>query len=190
MPRSCRPWEWLARGLAIVLERERADAARQEALRGPEELVPEPMLRPDNIVNQMLDKMAVIRRRGEAVLALVDSPRPDLVRVVEELCEECRRRQTETIELFLDSLLTGDTPLSQLSNQERNVVALLAEGFAASPRGYTNGQLADRLGLAEDTVKTHLRSVFRKLGVSGRTGVVALAKPYLHRPIAPDPHRS
>lgn len=176
--------EWLARGLVIVLERERADAARREALRGPEEFVQEPMLRPDNVVNQMLDKMAVIRRRGEALLALVDAPRPDLVRAVEELCDECRRRQTETIELFLDSVLTGNTPLAQLSDQERRVVALLTEGFAASPRGYTNSQLADRLGLAEDTVKTHLRSVFRKLGVSGRTGVVALARPYLHRPTA------
>ncbi len=176
--------EWLAHGVSIVLERERADAARQEALRGPEEFVPEPMLRPDNIVNQMLDKMAIIRRRGEAILALLDAPPPDLVRAVEELCDECRRRQTETIELFLDSVLTGNTPLAQLSDQERNVVALLTEGFAASPRGYTNSQLADRLGLAEDTVKTHLRAVFRKLGVSGRTGVVALAKPYLHRPTA------
>lgn len=174
--------EWLARGLAIVLERERADSARREALRGPEEFVPEPMLRPDNMVNQMLEKMAVIRRRGEAILGLLDAPRPDLVRAVEELCGECRRRQTETIELFLDSVLKGSTPLAELSDQERNVVVLLTEGFTASPRGYTNGQLADKLGRSEETIRTHLRSIYRKLGVPGRTGVAALAKPYLHRP--------
>lgn len=177
-----RALAWLARSLSVVLAREREDAARRAALKAPEEAVAEPMLRPDNIVNQMLEKMAAIRRRGEAIRGLLTDSSPALAQAVEELCEECRRRQTETIEIFLESALAQGNPLARLSDQERNVVTLLAEGFADSPAGRTNADLADILGVSEDTVKTHLRSVYRKLGVSGRTGVAALVRPYLPGP--------
>lgn len=179
---SVRAMEWLARSLSIVLEREREDEARGATLRPQGEAIAEPMLRPDNVVNQMLEKMASIRRKGEAVRGLLAAPGPELAQAVEALCEECQRRQTETIEIFLQSVLTKSTPLARLSVQERNVVMLLAEGFGVSPQGYTNRQLADSLSVAEDTVKTHLRSVYRKLGVPGRTGVVALVRPYLSDP--------
>ena len=36
-------------------------------------------------------------------------------------------------------------------------------------QGYTNREIADRLYLSENTVKTHLRRLFAKLGVSNRT---------------------
>jgi DNA-binding NarL/FixJ family response regulator len=54
-----------------------------------------------------------------------------------------------------------------LSNRERQVLALAVMGL-------TNHQIAGRLFLAESTVKTHLTSVFRKLGVSSRNDAAAL----------------
>jgi DNA-binding NarL/FixJ family response regulator len=54
-----------------------------------------------------------------------------------------------------------------LSHREKQALALVAAGF-------TNRQIADRLFLAESTVKTHLSSVFGKLGVCSRSEASAL----------------
>jgi DNA-binding CsgD family transcriptional regulator len=53
----------------------------------------------------------------------------------------------------------GERPLTQ---REREVVALVADGL-------TNKVIARRLGISEGTVKAHLGSAFRRIGVSGRT---------------------
>lgn len=49
-----------------------------------------------------------------------------------------------------------------LTEREREVLALLA-------RGATNREIADELYLSVDTIKTHVRKVFTKLGVTNRT---------------------
>lgn len=49
-----------------------------------------------------------------------------------------------------------------LSEKEMAVLAELANG-------YTNKQIAARLWLSEQTVKFHLRNIYRKLGISSRT---------------------
>lgn len=41
--------------------------------------------------------------------------------------------------------------------------------------GLTNDQVAHRLFISEDTVKTHLRRMFRRFGVSNRTALVTAA---------------
>jgi DNA-binding NarL/FixJ family response regulator len=54
-----------------------------------------------------------------------------------------------------------------LSHREKQTLALVAAGM-------TNRQIADRLFLAESTVKTHLSSIFGKLGVGSRSEASAL----------------
>jgi DNA-binding NarL/FixJ family response regulator len=54
-----------------------------------------------------------------------------------------------------------------LSHREKETLALLANGL-------TNRQIAARLYLAESTVKTHLSSIFGKLGVTSRSEAAAL----------------
>src|SRR3954464_3540362 len=44
--------------------------------------------------------------------------------------------------------------------------------FAHLLRGFTNRQIARSLGISEQTVKNHLRSVFAKLGVADRLQAV------------------
>ncbi len=54
-----------------------------------------------------------------------------------------------------------------LSHREQEVLRELAQGKS-------NREIAEALWLAEDTIKSHLRRVYRKLGVGSRAEAVAL----------------
>ena len=54
-----------------------------------------------------------------------------------------------------------------LSHREREILGLAVAGF-------TNAQIAGRLFIAESTVKTHLSSAFRRLGVRSRREAAVL----------------
>jgi NarL family two-component system response regulator YdfI len=56
-------------------------------------------------------------------------------------------------------------PETPLSPREVQVLSMLAEGFA-------NKRIAERLGISEHTVKTHIASLFEKLHASTRTEAV------------------
>jgi len=53
-----------------------------------------------------------------------------------------------------------------LTNREHEILALLADGLG-------NKQIAARLGISTNTVKTHLELLFEKLDVSSRAEAVA-----------------
>ncbi|MEU0791667.1 response regulator transcription factor [Amycolatopsis sp. NPDC005961] len=61
-----------------------------------------------------------------------------------------------------EDVAAPDPRYEQLSPQERRVLDLVAEGL-------TNRQIAERLFLAEKTVKNYVSSVLHKLGVERRT---------------------
>lgn len=50
-----------------------------------------------------------------------------------------------------------------------------SEILACAVSGLSNRGIAAKLVIGDETVKTHLRSIYRKLGVSDRTGAVATA---------------
>lgn len=56
-------------------------------------------------------------------------------------------------------------PVDTLTRREKNVIACLVQGFP-------NREISQRLSIAEQTVKNHLRSVFDKVGVSDRLELV------------------
>jgi DNA-binding NarL/FixJ family response regulator len=70
-----------------------------------------------------------------------------------------RVRQTEHRE---------DDPLAALTEQERKVLELIAEGL-------TNRQIGERLFLAEKTIKKYVSSLLAKLGLQRRAQAVAYA---------------
>jgi DNA-binding CsgD family transcriptional regulator len=83
----------------------------------------------------------------------------DLVVIAREGGNSARVANATGEEASVDALLT---------NRERQVLGLLADGLG-------NKQIAARLGISTNTVKTHLELLFDKLGVSSRTEAVATA---------------
>ena len=74
--------------------------------------------------------------------------------------------------MLMDTLRHGAEPgsaaLQSLSQREREVLTLMAEGLS-------NQTIADRLGIGEKTVKTHVSNVLGKLNVSDRTQAAVYA---------------
>jgi DNA-binding NarL/FixJ family response regulator len=78
---------------------------------------------------------------------------------------------------FLDPLATARLPdpprraarggTAQLSPREREILVMLAEGFSGA-------EIASRLFLSTETVRTHVRNAVQKLGCRTRTQAVAL----------------
>jgi two-component system, NarL family, response regulator LiaR len=64
---------------------------------------------------------------------------------------------------------------NELSNREKEVLALLALGS-------TNRQIANELYLSVDTVKSHMRRLYSKLGVTNRTQAALRADQFQLRP--------
>ncbi|MCQ4118063.1 response regulator [Rhodococcus tibetensis] len=68
-----------------------------------------------------------------------------------------------------------EDPLAQLSEQERAVFELIGEGL-------TNREIAERLFLAEKTIKNYVSRLLAKLGMQRRTQAAVLATELRRRP--------
>jgi DNA-binding NarL/FixJ family response regulator len=73
-----------------------------------------------------------------------------------------------------------DPRYAALSEQERKILALIAEGL-------TNRQIAERMYLAEKTVKNYVSGLLRKLGMERRTEAAVYAAQRLQRDGAEQP---
>jgi DNA-binding NarL/FixJ family response regulator len=100
---------------------------------------------------QLVDAVRVVAR-GEALLA------PTVTRRLLD-------RFSHTLP---DSSRTAPAALAELTERELEVLTLLASGLS-------NAELAERLFVSETTVKTHVSSILRKLGLRDRVQAVVLA---------------
>jgi len=66
----------------------------------------------------------------------------------------------------VDAARPGST-VEKLSNKENQIVELVAEGFK-------NREIASRLFLSEQTIKSHLGRIFRKMQVKNRSQLVSM----------------
>lgn len=75
---------------------------------------------------------------------------------------------------LLEPAAAPDEDAEALSPREREVLELVAQGLA-------NKQIARRLGITERTVKAHVGSLFRRIGVADRTSAALWARDHLGR---------
>jgi NarL family two-component system response regulator LiaR len=79
-----------------------------------------------------------------------------------------QRVAARLMELLRKDSEPGSEMLDLLSQREREVLTLIAEGL-------NNMQIAERLGIGEKTVKTHVSNVLGKLDVGDRTQAAVFA---------------
>lgn len=126
------------------------------------------------IVLTVHDEQAYV---GEAVMAGADGY---LLKTAsyEELADAVRRviqgeavlhpAVARTVLTALSDLAGGDGGHGELSVRELEIIRLLAQGLS-------NREIAVRLSLGVETVKTHISSILAKLGAVDRTQAVAVA---------------
>lgn len=103
-------------------------------------------------------------RRAEAVVGEYLDAEVELVQAGDE-----DTAATRTAEALLASSGAGEapTPAASLSPREREVLALLAGGAS-------NHQIAAQLVISDETAKTHVKRILRKLGVANRVEAAAM----------------
>lgn len=101
---------------------------------------------------------------GDEILAAIDAVHAGLAVVPAGIAAALTGRAPRIAQRLTSASSADVTPLSP---REREILALLAEGLG-------NKIVAARLGISEHTVKTHVASIFQKLGADTRAEAVAI----------------
>lgn len=96
--------------------------------------------------------------REAAVAAIGGVGRP-----LKELSDEC----SDSLHVYETGLSPAEVKRASLSGRELDVLRGMAEGLS-------NGQIGHRIEVSEDTVKTHVRRLFRRLGARDRANAVLI----------------
>lgn len=112
-------------------------------------------------------------RAGASGFLLKDVRPADLIDAIRLIADGNALLGPTVTRRLLDRFATVDvqsdpTIISSLTDRERETLQLLASGLS-------NAELAQRLFLSETTVKTHVSSILRKLGVRDRVQAVIAA---------------
>jgi LuxR family maltose regulon positive regulatory protein len=146
-------WFYILKALALFQQKE--NAAALDSLKQALELT-----RPEN-------HMATFLREGAAMekllrLALAKNIAPEFVRQLLAAFEQRRRQKPVPVQ-------AADVLIEPLSERELEVLGHLNSYFSTP-------EIADLLVLSPNTVRTHIKSIYGKLGVHGRSGAVKRAR--------------
>jgi DNA-binding NarL/FixJ family response regulator len=108
----------------------------------------------DNHVFEALDA-------GASGYLLKDAPPRDVVRAVRAAAAGQSPLDPRAARLVV-ARQVADDPRRHLTEREREILDLIADGLATKV-------IARRLGIAEPTVRKHLTSIYRQIGVTDRT---------------------
>ena len=115
------------------------------------------------ILTSFSDRERILRAldAGAAGYLLKDAESDELARSIRAAARGDAPLDPKAARELLTARAPG-SPLRSLSPREREVLVMVAKGLP-------NKVIARRLSISEKTVKTHLTSVFRQIGVTDRT---------------------
>lgn len=122
------------------------------------------------VILSMHDEPAYVRRAvelGAAGYLLKSANREELVAALAEVAAGGSYVQSAVAGTLMDTLSGRGRAGAVLSDREREILKLVANGFE-------NKQIASELGISEATVKTHLKATFARLDVTSRAEAVAV----------------
>jgi two-component system, NarL family, response regulator DegU len=109
-------------------------------------------------------------RAGAVGFLLKDAPADSLIQTIRRVHAGEVFIQPEIASRLLRELITPqDLPIEPLSEREREVLVLVAQG-------HSNREIAERLVLAEGTVKNHVSNILGKLQAENRTQAADIAR--------------
>ena len=125
-----------------------------------------------------LREVAELMEHCNAAQALIDMPAQDaLQQLLSHALEQ--PRLTQTLKSRLQELQSGDADVAtsqdtsrkliSLTNKERQILNLVAQGKS-------NKEMAKLLGIAPETIKSHMKRIFGKLKVDSRAQAAVAAK--------------
>jgi DNA-binding NarL/FixJ family response regulator len=102
---------------------------------------------------------------------------PDLLAAVEAVMADSASRFTRTILEKIKSLCKGQaaggeaspSDLDALSERERDVLGFICEGRS-------DAQMGEAMGVSQNTVRNHIASLYRKIGVNRRSAALIWAR--------------
>jgi len=121
-------------------------------------------------------RLRIVRLGVKGMVQKTESP-DRLIAAIKSVCAGEVWLDPRTVSHALDDLLYASDvkQTSRASNsgvwltgRERDIIALIGEGLK-------NKQIAERLCISEPTVRHYLTSIFEKLGVKGRQGLIVYA---------------
>jgi DNA-binding NarL/FixJ family response regulator len=118
----------------------------------------------------MHDQPGYVRRAielGASGYLLKSAGRDEILAAITAVSEGETYIQGRLMEPLLADVTGSPRQTGRLSPREQQVLQLIADGSE-------NKQIARELGLSEATVKTYIRGVFERLGVSSRAEAVAV----------------
>ncbi|HSI98269.1 MAG TPA: response regulator transcription factor [Gaiellaceae bacterium] len=115
------------------------------------------------VLTSFSDRERILRAidAGAAGYLLKDAEPQELAKAIEAAARGDAPLDPKAARALL-SARRDASPADALSDREREVLAMVAEGLQ-------NKVIAQRLSISEKTVKAHLTSVFRQIGVTDRT---------------------
>jgi DNA-binding NarL/FixJ family response regulator len=115
------------------------------------------------VLTSFSDRERILRAldAGAAGYLLKDAEPDELARAIEAAARGEAPLDPKAGRALLSARRSGSAA-DALSEREREVLAMVAEGLP-------NKVIAHRLGISEKTVKAHLTSIFRQIGVTDRT---------------------
>ena len=122
------------------------------------------------LILSMHDQPGYVRRAlelGAAGYLIKSTGRDELLAAITAAAEGETYIHGQLVEPLISDIRSNSKPEGRLSPREQQVLQLIANGAE-------NKQVAYELGISEATVKTYVKGIFDRLGVSSRAEAVAV----------------